>query len=60
VRRLERSELWAAATDHESLDLGLGQIARRIRKPRVRNSYAASLNDEVAALDQAIAAQLVE
>src|SRR5262249_1118219 len=32
----------------------------RLRKPRVRNAYAISINDEVAALDQAVAAQLVE
>src|SRR5262249_8116613 len=57
---LDGANWWAAATDHERLDLGLDQLARRVRKPRVRNTYAASIDDQVAALDQTIAAQLIE
>ena len=51
---LNGANWWAAATDHEDLDLdlGLGQLARHIRKPWVRNPYAASFRDQVAALDR--------
>src|SRR5213078_1100274 len=57
---LDGADWRAAAPDHESLDFGLDQLARDIRKPRVRNPNSASVSDQVAGLDQAIAAQLVE
>jgi hypothetical protein len=57
---LDGANWWATPTDHEGFDLGLGQLARRIRKPWVRSAYAASINEQVATLDQTIAAQLIE